>query len=497
MVRSTSILYIPWAVSLLVTSRLAAEDWPRFRGVNGSGVSSSTGLPDEFGPEKNVTWSAEVKAGTSSPVIVGGRLFVTSFEGEDRIVQCLDAHTGQELWRQSVKKVRDENMSAPNGPATCTPAADDEHVIVFFPDTALLCYSVSGELRWRVEVGPFHSMHGIANSPILSGDKVLLLADQIQGSYIAAYEVSSGTQLWKTDRVNGVTGGYSTPSVMTRSDGRQLILASGPQGLFAYQATNGELAFSVPGVANAPVTVPVVSDSTVYLCEPRGEIDPMGRYAEGLDKNMDGKLSLEEVKHSVAFYRMLEGMDQRWGNGDGVVEEGEWNAAFGTMLDKGGLVAVTFSGSEAAQEPVTHEPHVKWSYQKSVPYVASPVCYDGILYLIRDQGVFMAIQSADGEVLKVGRLKKGGAQFYASPVAADGKIFVVDTAGRFTVLKAGADWEELSATEFGDDVIATPAICDGRIYVRTNSKLFCFSLSDPPSPAPSAEESGENGTRQD
>ena len=238
---------------------MAAEDWPRFRGVNGSGVSTSTGLPDEFGPEKNVAWSVEVKAGTSSPVIVGGKLFITSLDGEDRIVQCLDAKTGQELWRQSVKKVRDENLSPPNGPATCTPAADEQNVVVFFQDTALLCYATTGELRWRAEVGPFHSMHGIANSPILVGDKVLLLADQIQGSYIAGYDVKSGEQVWKVDRANGVTGAYSTPSMATGHDGSQLVLASGPQGLFAYQVASGEIAFSVPGVANAPVTVPVVS----------------------------------------------------------------------------------------------------------------------------------------------------------------------------------------------------------------------------------------------
>ena len=169
---------------------------------------------------------------------------------------------------------------------------------------------------------------------------MLLLADQIQGSYIAGYDVKSGEQVWKVDRLNGVTGAYSTPSMATGHDGSQLVLASGPQGLFAYQVASGEIAFSVPGVANAPVTVPVVSGSTVYLCEPPGELEPMGKYTEGLDKNKDGKLSLEEVKRSVAFYRMLESMDQRWGNGDGVVEEAEWNAAFGTMLDKGGLVAI-------------------------------------------------------------------------------------------------------------------------------------------------------------
>ncbi|MHB8970934.1 MAG: outer membrane protein assembly factor BamB family protein [Pirellulaceae bacterium] len=475
MVRTTFVAHLTCAVLIWMTWRVDAEDWTRFRGINGSGVSTSTGLPDTIGPEQNVAWSLEVKAGTSSPVIVAGKLFVTSFDGEDRIIQCLDAKTGQELWRRSVKKVRDENASHPNGPATCTPAADEHNVVVFFPDTALLCYSTTGELRWRAEVGPFHSMHGIANSPILVGDKVLLLADQIQGSFIAAYDLSSGAQVWKVERANGVTGAYSTPSVATRNEGSQLVLASGPQGLFAYQATSGEIAFAVPGVANAPVTVPIVSGATVYLCEPPGAIEPMGKYAEGLDKNKDGKLALEEVKQSVAFFRMLEGMDQRWGNGDGVVEETEWNAAFGSMLDKGGLVAIELPEVGAAPEP-----NVQWNYQKSVPYVASPVLYDGVLYLIRDQGVFMAIQSADGRVLKVGRLKKGGGQFYASPVAADGKVFVIDTAGRCTVLKVGPEWEELSATEFGDDVIATPAICDGRIYVRTKSKLFCFRLPTNP-----------------
>jgi outer membrane protein assembly factor BamB len=470
-------LTLPAATLLLIAtaSLLPAEDWPRFRGVNGGGVSTSTMLPAEFGPEKNVAWSIDVQAGTSSPVIAQGKLYLTSFEGADRVVQCLDARTGQELWRQAVQKVRDENLSPPNGPATCTPAADDRNVVVFFPDTALLCYSDAGELRWRAEVGPFHSMHGIANSPIIVGDKVLLLADQIQGSYIAAYDLASGTQTWKADRVNGVTGAYSTPSVATFDDGRQLVLASGPTGLFAYQPASGEIAFSVPGVANAPVTVPVVSGTTVYLCEPPGEIDPMAKYAGSLDVNKDGKLALDEVKRSVPFYRMLESMDQRWGNGDGVVDEAEWNAAFGTMVGKGGLVAIGLPPTGAAQEA-----RVRWNYQKSVPYVASPVQYEGILYLIRDQGVFMAVKSEDGEVLKIGRLKKGGAQFYASPVAADGKIFVVDTAGRFTVLKADAAWEELSATEFGEAVIATPAICDGRIYVRTKTKLYCFSQQGKP-----------------
>lgn len=462
------------AASLLLlnaaAAQLSAENWSRFRGENGSGVSASTGLPAEFGPEKNVAWAIDALAGTSSPVIVNGRLYLTSFADADRVLQCLDAQSGRELWRQTVPKTRDENMSPPNGPATCTPAADERNVVVFFPDAALLCYSDTGQLRWRAEVGPFHGMHGVANSPIIVGDRVFLLADQIQGSYIAAYDLASGTQLWRVDRINGVTGAYSTPCAVTGADGNPLILASGPQGLFAYRAASGEIAFSVPGVANAPVAVPVVAGTTVYLCEPQGGVEPMAVYSEMLDANKDGKFALEEAQQSVAMFRMLESMDRRWGNGDGVVEEAEWNAAFGTMLNKAGLVAISLPAAGT-----TGEPQVLWNYQKGVPYVASPIQYDGILYLINDQGVCTAVQAQDGQVLKTGRLKKGGARFYASPVAADGKIFVVDTDGRLTVLKAGTQWEELSATDLGEAVVASPAICDGRIFVRTASRLYCFS----------------------
>jgi outer membrane protein assembly factor BamB len=457
-------------------SLVPAEDWPRFRGANGTGVSSSTGLPSEIGPGKNVLWSIDAPAGTSSPVIVQGKLYLTSFAGAERTLHCLDAATGKELWQQSVQKTRDENLSPPNGPATCTPAADEHNVVVFYQDTALLCYSDAGQLRWRAEVGPFRSMHGIAGSPIIVDDKVILLADQLQGSYIAAFSLASGEQVWKAERADGLTGAYTTPSAAKASDGSWLVLAAGTQGLSAYRAADGEIAFTVPGVSNSPVTVPVITDTAVCLCEPVGTNEPMSTYSERFDTNKDGKLALDEVKNIVSMYRMLEGIDQRFGNGDGVVEDAEWNAAFGSMLDKGGLVSINLPAAGGGQPP-----QVQWNYQKDVPYVASPVNYNGIIYLVCDGGVFKAIQAADGKELKEVRLKKSNSRFYASAVAADGKVFVSDVKGRMTVLKADPSCEELSAVDFKEDFVATPAICDGRIFVRTKSKLYCFSVS-PQSP---------------
>ena len=469
MVARISMIGLALVGTLVAWERTSGEDWPRFRGPNGTGVSTSTNLPSEIAPDKNVKWSIEVQQGTSSPIVVGGKLFLASYKDDDRTLQCLDAKTGQELWRQTSQKAREENFNRLNGPATCTPAADADHVVVLFPDVGLLCYSLTGELKWRTEVGPFYSMHGMANSPIIAGDKVILLADLVKDSHIAAYDLADGQQVWKVGRLDGVTGGFSTPGVITDSQGAQSIITIGAEGLLAYKIESGEQLFTVPGVSNAPVTVPIICGTSVYLCEPVGEILPMSQYTKDMDANDDGKLSLEEVKRSVAFYRMLENMDLRWGNKDGVVEEAEWNAAFGSMLDKGGLAAVQLPQPDAAT------PSVRWTYTKAVPYIPSPVCYNDVLYIIQDQGgVFMSVNPADGSELKKERLKKGGKDFYASPVAGDGKVYVVDRSGRLTVLKAATEWEELSSADFGEAIDATPAICDGLIYLRTPTKLYCF-----------------------
>lgn len=119
-------------------------------------------------------------------------------------------------------------------------------------------------------------------------------------------------------------------------------------------------------------------------------------------------------------------------------------------------------------------PTVRWRYRKSVPNIASPLVLDGILYIVQDGGIVTTLDPETGEVFHRGRLSQGGKKFYASPVAGDGKIVVVDTEGRLSVLKAGREWEELSSTSLGEPCVATPAICEGRIYVRTPKGLYCF-----------------------
>jgi outer membrane protein assembly factor BamB len=463
-----------WLVLLFLTllvSRLHGEDWPRFRGPNGTGVSGSEGLPGELGPETNVIWGADSGDGSSSPVIARGRLYFTSFEGDVRTVHCLDAATGKPIWSRSVEKARTENASRPNGPATCTPAAGGESLVVLFPDAGLFCYSASGTERWRVDVGPFHSMHGIAASPVIEGNKVLLLADQLRGSFLAAYDLATGELAWKQERLDGLTGAYSTPAVFTLPGGAAHVVASGPGELCGYLVATGQKAWSAPGLTNSPVSVPVVSGNRVFVCEPVGKAESISMLAP-LDANKDGRLSLEEAKASVPMFRLLERMDTDWGNGDGVVEVSEWDEAFAGFVNKGGLVAVELEDAGDAVKP-----RVQWSYLKTVPYVASPLVYEDVLYLAQDGGIVTTVDPKSGEILKRGRLKQGAKKFYASPVAADGKVFLLDTAGQMTVLRAGAQWEQLATAALGEPCFATPAICDARLYIRTQRKIYCFGKS--------------------
>jgi outer membrane protein assembly factor BamB len=169
------------------------------------------------------------------------------------------------------------------------------------------------------------------------------------------------------------------------------------------------------------------------------------------------------------MFRLLERIDREWGNGDAVVEAPEWEKAFGRFVNKGGLVAVDVGDAGG-----TPETQVRWSYRKTVPYVASVLVLDNILYFVQDGGIVAAVDCGSGQVLKRERLRKGGNRFYASPVAADGKVFLLDTDGQMTVLKAGAEWEVLATNSLGEPCFATPAICDGRIYVRTMRSLYCF-----------------------
>ncbi len=455
-------------VAAIGSRAYGGEDWPRFRGVNGTGVSTSRGLPADFGPGKHVLWKIDASHGSSSPIISKGLLFFSSFNGDQRTLHCVDAATGKERWAKSVKKLRQENATPPNGPATPTPVTYGTSVYVLYPDAGLFCYTMEGKQKWRKEIEPFHSMHGIASSLMTAGNVVILVADQLSNSYIQAFYADTGKVAWKVDRADGLTGGYSTPAVYRPKNGTERLIVSGPLEVVAYDVATGKRLWWISGVTNSPISVPVIWRDRVFVCEELGEPIPFSLFAP-FDKNKDGKLTIEEVKSNIPVKRLVERIDAGWGNHKGEITAVEWDKAFGSYVNKGGLVSLDLSGSGDVSRT-----HVRWSHGKSIPTIPSALVYDDLIYVIKDGGIVSTFEADTGKLVKQARLQQGGKQFYVSPVAADGLIYLLDTEGKLMVVKAGRDWKQLRTIDLGEHCFATPAICDGRLYVRTNKSLFCF-----------------------
>jgi outer membrane protein assembly factor BamB len=167
-------------LSLTLVALLAADvpaDWSRFRGPNGLGTAESTGLPAEFGPTKNVVWKTTLPAGYSSPIISAGLIFVTAVENDKLFTIALDLKTGTEKWRRESPRTRKEKLDRRNGPASPSAVADGRNVFIFFPDYGLLSYDINGKERWKTPLGPFNNIYGMGASPMLVGDKVILVCD--------------------------------------------------------------------------------------------------------------------------------------------------------------------------------------------------------------------------------------------------------------------------------------------------------------------------------
>jgi outer membrane protein assembly factor BamB len=455
------------------TIPLAADDWPRFRGPSGAGIAAAAALPSELNPETNLRWKVASGKGASSPVIVGSRVFLTAFEGDDRLVKCFDANSGAVLWEQSIHAERTEVATAPGGAANPTPAADESSVYVFFPDLGLRCFTHDGQPRWQVALGPFYSFHGVTASLVLAEAKVIVLVDQLQDSFLAAFDCQTGAEVWKVARHDGPIGGYSTPATRLTAAGKTELVVSGPLEVVGYDAATGNRTWSIDGVTNAPISVPVVGDSQVFVCEPSFSQNPFK--IDSLlvhDKNKDGELSLEELESQVPLYRIAKRIDQGWGNGDGKVSAEELEKAFRSFVGGGGLAAI-----ELAHSNGTTAAQASWTYRKSVPQIPSLLFFNRVLFFINDGGILTSLDPTSGKILKQARLNHG-AKFYASPVAAAGKLLLIDTEGKIAIATAEADWKIVSTTQLDQRCYTTPAIAAGSVYIRGETDLFCFRAAD-------------------
>ena len=449
------------AVALFVLSFFLApaQDWPEFRGPNRSGVSAAKGLPAHFDPKTNVAWSVEVPTGRSSPIVSKKHLFLTAADAKNLMVLGFDSVSGKLLWRHSKARSRVNEIDGKrNDPASPTPAADGKTVYAFFQDFGLIAISVEGKLLWELPLGPFLNNYGMGSSPILHGETVFLQIDQLRDSYVIAVNKRTGLVRWRVTRPNTIEG-WSTPLILPEA-GELVVLSS--NGLEALDVETGKTKWFVPASQGLMIPAPV-TDGKMLIATVRGSdqplVPPWEDTVKALDSNGDGKLVVEEFskRHDAGSFGLVDP------DRDGYSTEPEWNSVRSRGVGEFGITSVRLADKS-----------VIWRHKRGLPYIPSPMLFQGILYSVRSGGILTALSAGTGEVKKEGRLPEAVGEYFASPVAGDGKIYFASAEGKVSVVKAVADWEILAVNDVGEGISATPAIAGGAIFIRTQSRLYCF-----------------------
>ena len=464
---------LPIVLAVLLTPA-DAEDWTRFRGPNGSGVSKDTGFPIQFGRDKNVAWRAPVRKGKSSPVLTPLFVFLTAFEKEKLFTLCLDRRTGKLVWERALDRPRRQDGSTLNEPASITPVTDGENVYVFFQDYGLISYDAAGNVRWKVPLGPFTNTMGLAASPIIGAGVIVLQIDQQQGSYIAAFDRGDGELRWKTPR--GEQDGWATPVLDRMPDGELLVLTAGRGQLGAHLLENGKRVGSGIGLSPAIVASPVLDEHTVFAFGYGSESTvPFSDILTTLDKYHDGQLTADEYGDDA----FLVGIAKVEGNRDGIVTKEEWDARFQELMGPSGFWAFRLERAPGAPSDPSIHLRILWRYEKDFTgVIPSPLLYKSVLYVVRNGGILTALDRETGKVIKTGRLEEAVGGYSASPVAAEGQIFLASEDGKVAVVRAGRDWNVLAVNDIGENCYATPALSEGQIYLRTDEALYRFGTHD-------------------
>lgn len=450
---------------ILFGAVLLAQEWPQFRGPNGSGVSDSTGLPVSL--SNNAAWKISVPFGQSSPVIGGDCVFLTASEGAHLVTLCVDRGNGRIRWRRETPRDHNQPIFKANDPASPTPATDGVNVYAFFPDLGLISYGPDGNERWRHKLGPFDNFYGMSAGPVFAGGKVILICDQRRDSFLLALDSKDGRVAWKAARP-GADMSWTVPVIYRPAGGDEQVIVHGSRLVEAYALKTGDRLWWAPRSGELPQGVPLIDRDTIYV-NSKGYDQPwLPAFASVLEKydiDRDSRLSGEEFQSDPA----AEHFGYVDADHDGRLTAKEWDIARASGVGEYGLVARRLGRRGSLPEST-----VRWTLKRNLPYVPSPLLYRGVIYLVKEGGIITSLDAATGSIHKQGRAPDAPGEYYASPVAADGKIYLLSEAGKATVLKAGPQWEVLSVNDLGEECTATPAMSDGRIFVRTRSALRMY-----------------------
>jgi outer membrane protein assembly factor BamB len=447
-------------------------EWARFRGPNGSGVSTAANVPVEFSPTKNLQWRLPLPSGHSSPILLGDRIYLTAHRADALFTIAIDRRSGKILWERQAPAVKTTVVDKRNNPASPSPAVEADGIYVFFPDYGMLAYDASGKERWRMPLGPFNNIYGMGASPVIVGDLVVLACDQSTGSFLLAVDKKSGQQKWRTLRPEAKSG-HSTPILWRAPDGKDEILLPGSFLLTGYDPQTGAKKWWVRGLSFEMKSTPVISDGVLFINgygAPDNDpgrtvkVPPADEVWKTADANADGLMQKTEFpKYSAAFWFGVADLD-----GNGTLSKEEWEYYRAAIASENGLLAIRLGGKGDMTDTA-----IVWKYQRAVPQLPSPLLYRNVLYMVNDGGIVTTINPKDGTVIKQGRL--GPAEhYYASPVAADGHVYFVSEEGKVAVLPPDGDLTPIVVNVLGENCYATPAFADGRLYIRTTDALYSF-----------------------
>lgn len=398
------------------TSR--GDNWPRFRGPNGTGASDLQGVPTQW-TEEDYAWVIELPGiGHSSPVVWDDALFVTSGTDlvaepdaghGDRTLYRINALTGDIEWSREFELAVDV-LHPKNSYASSTPALDGERIYLAMADDErylLNALTMDGETVWTAEMGPFDSQHGQGVSPIVYDGMVILANDQIGPSSIAAFDCATGDKVWNITRKPGRTS-YATPCIMpAEGTGPQLLCLSDKSGLAGLDPRTGHQLWSTDELPHRTVASPVFANGLVIATCGGGGI---GKYMMAVAPPKVGEGSVPTIR-----YERVEA--------------------------------------------------------DSLPYVPTPVIRGDHVYLWCDRAMVCCVELATGE--SVWRRRVEG-NYSGSPVMIDGKLYCVSEEGSVVVLDASPEFHDYGASPLGDGSHATPAVANGRVYFRGFGRLACL-----------------------
>jgi outer membrane protein assembly factor BamB len=397
--------------------------WPQWRGPDGDGISKETGLPTTWGPTTNIAWKLDLpgRAG-ATPAVWGDRLFLTSEDlGTKQILLMCVSTGGKELWRKKLaaNTGRGRWMGTEGDNASPSPSTDGKHVWAFAGTGDLACFDVDGKEVWTFNVqdryGKYGAQHGLHNTPLLDGDRLYLEYFIRKTAYVIALDKNTGKEIWKVERKSDGTrenlDSYTSP-VIWRNGKDAYLITHGNDYAIAHSLQDGHEIWRVGG------------------------LNPKDSY----------RGDLRFVSSPVATPDLI------------VVPSAKDHGVVGLKPDAKGLI-MPGNSSEL------------WRLSKGTPDVSSPLVYDGIVYLCRD-GSLLSLEAKTGKKLYEERIHPN--RYRASPVGADGDVYLTAHDGTVTVVKAGPEFKKVAENRLPDDMTASPVISNGRIYLRGWKTLYAI-----------------------